>query len=78
MIITSLKPVTVSNAKNIPENRTPVNPTCQGIPIVNTTVKAKNAFNPIPGAKAIGYLAINPINNDPTNAAKAVATKMAP
>ena len=42
----SLKPVTVSNAKNIPENRTPVNPTCQGIPIVNTTVKAKMHLTP--------------------------------
>ena len=70
--------MTVNIAKNIPENKTPVKPTCQGIPMVNTTVNAKNAFNPIPGANAIGYLAISPMNSEPTNAANAVATKMAP
>ena len=43
--------------------------------MVNTTVNAKNAFNPIPGANAIGYLAISPMNSEPTNAANAVATK---
>lgn len=77
-MIISRRPVTVKIAKKIPENKTPVKPTFQGMPIVKTTVNAKNAFNPIPGANAIGYLAIRPINNEPTNAAKAVATKMAP
>ena len=35
-------------------------------------------LNSIPGAKAIGYLAMSPINNEPTNAANAVATNIAP
>ena len=74
----SLNPVTVRMAKNIPEKRTPVKPTFHGIPIVSTTVNAKKAFKPIPGAKAIGYLAMSPINNEPTNAANAVATNIAP
>ena len=78
MIIISRRPVAVSIAKNIPEQSTPVKPICQGIPIVKTTVKAKNALSPIPGASAIGYFAISPINKEPTNAAKAVATKIAP
>ena len=77
-MITSRKPVTVSIAKKIPEQSTPVKPTCHGMPIVSTTVKAKKAFSPMPGARPIGYLAISPINKEPTKAAKAVATKIAP
>lgn len=72
----SLNPVAVKIAKNTPEKSTPVKPTFHGIPIVSTTVNAKKAFNPIPGAKAIGYLAISPINKEPTKAANAVATKL--
>lgn len=78
LIITSRKPLIVNIANITPENNTPVKPVCHGIPIVSTTVNAKNAFNPIPGAKAIGYFAMIPINKQPTSAAKAVATNTEP
>ena len=47
-------------------------------PIPWTNVKAKKAFNPIPGANAKGNFAIMAITNVAIEAAKAVAVKTAP
>src|SRR5699024_308990 len=77
LITYSRKPVKVRMTKITPENRTPVSAVCHGISIVNTTVNAKNAFSPIPGASAIGYFAIILINKQPTKAAKHAGTKTA-
>src|SRR5699024_3866325 len=74
LILYSRSPVNVSSTNITPEKRTPVKAVCHGIPIVSTTVKAKNAFSPMPGAKAMGYFAITPIKRQPTKAARHVAT----
>ncbi len=50
-------PVTVRIRKMQPEMNTAPKPCCQVKPIAPTTVKAKNAFSPMPGAIAIGQLA---------------------
>lgn len=57
---------------------TPDKAVCQEIPMFKTTVKAKNAFSPIPGAMAIGYFAMRPIKIQPTAEAIAVAVKTEP
>ena len=44
----------------------------------STTEKAKNAFNPIAGAKPNGKLATKPIRKQPTAAPKQVAVTKAP
>ncbi|MNY20349.1 hypothetical protein D3C86_1538230 [compost metagenome] len=45
--------------------------------MVLTTVKAKNAFRPMPGAMPIGQLATSAITSEPSAAARQVATKTA-
>ena len=40
--------------KITPEQNTPASACCQVYFMVSTTVKAKNAFKPMPGASAIG------------------------
>ena len=53
-IICSLKLVTVKIINNTPSINTPKSAICHVYPICKTTVYAKNAFSPIPGARAIG------------------------
>jgi len=77
-MINSLIPTIVIRIKISPETKTPRRAVSQGMPIPNTTEYVKKAFNPIPGAKAIGYLATTPIMIVPIAAASAVATKTAP
>ena len=74
----SRKPVKERATKINPETNTPESAACHEIPIPRTTEKAKNAFSPMPGAIAIGYLAINPIRKQPAAEANAVAVKTAP
>ncbi len=50
-------PVTVRIRKITPEMKTAPSACCQVKPIAPTTVKAKKAFSPIPGAIPIGQLA---------------------
>ncbi len=45
--------------------------------MVLTTVKAKKAFSPMPGAMPIGQLAISAITSEPSAAARQVATNTA-
>ena len=47
-------PVMVMMIKIIPDTNTAAKPACQEYPNVPQMVKAKNAFNPIPGAWANG------------------------
>ena len=78
LTIFSRIPEAVNNIKTTPETNTPDKAVCHGMPHAPATVKAKKAFRPIPGAKAIGKFANNPINNVPTIAANTVATNTAP
>ena len=57
---------------------TAIKATCQLYPISPTTVYAKKALRPIPGARAIGQLAKIPIAKQANAAAKQVPTKLAP
>ena len=50
-------PVTVRIRKITPEMNTAPSACCQVKPMVPTTVKAKKALSPMPGAMAIGQLA---------------------
>src|SRR5690625_756110 len=77
-IIQLRAPVAVNKIKIIPDIKTAPNACCQVKPNAPTTVKAKKAFKPIPGAKPMGQLATNAIVVVPTTAAKQVATKIAP
>ena len=74
----SRKPVKERATKINPETNTPESAASHLMPMPSTTEKAKNAFRPIPGAIAIGYLAINPIRIHPAAEANAVAVKTAP
>ncbi len=56
---------------------TAVSANCQLCPIPKTTVKAKKAFNPIPGASANGSFATSAITSVATIAEMAVAEKSA-
>ena len=47
-------PAKVSTRNATPEMKTSPSAVCQGTPIPCTTVKAKYAFRPMPGASAIG------------------------
>ncbi len=49
--------VTVMMMNRIPSMKTAVRANCQLYPIVRHTVKTKNAFRPIPGARANGFFA---------------------
>ena len=51
------RPVIVSRMKIRPSIMTAVSANCHEYPMVRTTVKAKKAFSPMPGAKAKGSLA---------------------
>ncbi|MPN35038.1 hypothetical protein SDC9_182532 [bioreactor metagenome] len=68
----------VSSMKQKPESKTPVKANCQECPIAITTLKAKKLFNPIPGAWAIGTLAMSAIKMVPAIAATAVVVNSAP
>lgn len=70
-------PVADRNRKIRPLMNTAPSACCQVKPIMPTTVKAKNAFSPMPGAMPMGQLAQNPMISDPTPAARQVATKTA-
>ena len=67
----------VSKIKITPSISTAVNANCQLYPIVNTTVKAKNAFKPIPGANAKGSLAQKAMSKVATIEASAVVVNKA-
>ena len=47
----------------VPEMNTAPSATCQEYPITPQTVMAKKRFRPIPGARAMGYLASSPISS---------------
>ena len=73
--------LTLNNVKNIniiPSTNTAVSAVSHGIPPFKTTVYAKNAFKPIPDARANGRLATNPMIKQPRAAAKHVAVTRAP
>ena len=70
-------PVTDRNRKISPLMNTAPSACCQVKPMAPTTVKAKNAFNPMPGAMPMGQLAHKAMIADPTAAARQVATKTA-
>ena len=72
-ILKSVKTINI-----IPSQNTAVKAVCQLIPPFNTTVNAKNAFNPIPEARAKGKFAISPIRKHPSAAEKQVAVTNAP
>ncbi|WP_244555804.1 hypothetical protein, partial [Escherichia coli] len=48
------RPVTASVKKTHPDRKTTPRPGCHGIPAPITKEYVKNAFNPIPGARANG------------------------
>ena len=76
--IASRKFVNVNTINNIPSIKTAVKANCQLFPIAIHTVKAKKAFNPIPGAKAKGNFAHKAITNVATTEDRAVAVNTAP
>ncbi len=70
-------PVTVRNRKIMPEMKTAPSACCHEKPIAPTTVKAKKALRPMPGAMPIGQLATSAMTIEPNAAARHVATKTA-
>src|SRR5690625_2206693 len=77
-IIQVRAPLTVSKTKITPEINTAPSACCQVKPNAPTTVKAKNALRPMPGAIPMGQLATKAMVKVPTTAAKQVATNTAP
>ncbi len=75
-----LNPVIEMIKNKIPDTNTAAKPACQDNPKPKGAIKVntKNAFNPIPGAKAIGKLAKTPIKIDAIAAANAVAKNTPP
>lgn len=71
-------PVSDSARNTSPEMNTAASACCHGRPAAPTTVKAKNAFRPMPGAMPTGKLAANAITSEPSAAARQVATNTAP
>ncbi|MNV04132.1 hypothetical protein D3C71_944200 [compost metagenome] len=71
-------PVSDSTRNTRPEMNTAASACCQGRPAAPTTVKAKNAFKPMPGAMPTGKLAASAITTEPSAAARQVATNTAP
>lgn len=67
----------VRSKKMMPSRNTAVSANCQLCPMANTTVKAKKAFKPIPGARAKGNLAQSAITRVATTAESAVAVNTA-
>ncbi len=61
----------------MPEMKTAPSACCQVKPRAATTVKAKNALRPMPGAMPIGQLATSAMTAEPRAAARQVATKIA-
>ena len=76
----TLKNVRIINT--IPSKNTAVKANCHEYPIPNTTPNTKNAFNPIPGAKAKGRLAMKAMQrvaiNDEMTVAPNTAEKSIP
>ena len=70
-------PVADRIRKMMPLMKTAPSACCQVNPIAPTTVKAKKAFSPIPGAMPMGQLAHSAMTADPMAAARQVATKTA-
>ncbi|KAG1078745.1 hypothetical protein G6F40_016589 [Rhizopus arrhizus] len=70
-------PVSDSTRNTRPEMNTAPSACCHGRPAAPTTVKAKNAFRPMPGAMPTGKLAASAITAEPSAAARQVATKTA-
>lgn len=62
-------PITDRTMNSTPERNTAPSAVSHGTPIWPTTVKAKNAFSPIPGAWAKGKRAMRPITSEPRKAA---------
>jgi hypothetical protein len=58
--------------KMSPSTNTAASAVCHGIPSAITTVNAKYAFNPIPGASPNGRFAYSAITMEPTAAARIV------
>ena len=54
LTISSRARVSVSTTNSKPEMNTAASAPCHEMPIPTTTLYAKNAFNPIPGARANG------------------------
>ena len=71
-------PVSDSTRNTRPEMNTAPSACCHGRPAAPTTVKAKNAFRPMPGAMPTGKLAASAITAEPSAAARQVATNTAP
>ena len=71
-------PVSDSTTNTMPEISTAASACCQGSPAAPTTVKAKKAFSPMPGAMPTGKFAAKPITVEPSAAARQVATNTAP
>ena len=61
----------------MPEMNTAPSACCQVKPSEATTVKAKKALRPMPGAMPIGQLATVAMTMEPSAAARQVATKTA-
>ena len=71
-------PLSDSTRNTSPEMNTAASACCHGSPAAPTTVKAKNAFRPMPGAMPTGKLAASAITVEPIAAARQVATNTAP
>ena len=78
LIIASRTPNTERRIKTRPSIKTAVKANCHEQPIPKHTVYVKNAFSPIPGARATGKLAINAIAKVAIADAIAVAVKTPP
>ena len=68
LMIASLRPIAVITIKKIPERNTITRACPYVYPIPNTTVYAKNAFSPMPGAWAKGTFAYSAQSTVPINA----------
>jgi hypothetical protein len=71
-------PVAESSRNTQPEMNTAPSACCQVNPIEPTTVKAKKAFRPMPGAIAMGQLASRAMMAEPSAPARQVATNTEP
>ena len=74
----SLNPNAARIKKNVPDKNTTPRASCQDTPFPITRVNVKNAFNPIPGAIAIGTFPINAAKNVPIAVARQVTVINAP
>ncbi len=78
LMIAPRTPVNASSRNSTPDTKVAASAVSHGMPNPSTTVKAKKAFSPMPGAWAIGRFAHSPMTRVPSAAARQVATKTAP